>query len=445
MRPLRRSHSDTSERRGAALLLSLLVLLVIILLASQIKLLTARDAQVARNDVRMTQMDLAIESAMLEVHETLIQDAEAGTAEEGGVEGDLPVEGEGEALGGGGSGPVDSKMDQWAQPQATNMEDLSLRILVQDEDSKYNVLNILQEDEEDAEKALERVVRIIDNFREGTTEDIDEGQAEIMAEQMKAHYIDRSDSFLPRSSQLTDDEEDDKFGLPFSLRELVVLDDFEEKMFQDYFDVDGERVHSLDSFLTVWSSPGLGGEEAVTADGGWAVNVNTAPLAVLNGLMDSRDVDTRLWDDILEYRNLEEEFDSSEDETEPMLDEFGNEILQRRFFDDLEELNEVYDFTGMEPGMKAEVEELLRTTSNVFSIYVTARLPTSEEESQLMDFDSRRDQELYERSGQHLVRTVRSIVWRTTIEEEVEVIPLVRWEVMSHAPLTVLDYPDEDY
>ena len=72
MRPLRRSHSDTSERRGAALLLSLLVLLVIILLASQIKLLTARDAQVARNDVRMTQMDLAIESELPSVVEALL-------------------------------------------------------------------------------------------------------------------------------------------------------------------------------------------------------------------------------------------------------------------------------------------------------------------------------------------------------------------------------------
>ncbi len=128
-----------------------------------------------------------------------------------------------------------------------------------------------------------------------------------------------------------------------------------------------------------------------------------------------------------------------------MLDEFGIEIFPRKFFDDLEELEEVHGWENLEEAMKADVEELLGVQSNVFSVFITARLDTVQQSRQVVTFESRREQEEYERSGTHIVRTIRAVVWRRSIDEEMETVPIIRWEVLEYAPLEVLDYPEDDY
>ena len=41
------------------------------------------------------------------------------------------------------------------------------------------------------------------------------------------------------------------------------------------------------------------------------------------------------------------------------------------------------------------------------------------------------------------MRTVRAVVWRRAVGEgEVEIIPLVRWEVLDYVPYPVLDFPE---
>lgn len=470
MKLLRTHGFPDRKTRGAALLLSFLVLLVIIAIVFQINIVTKTDARVARNDVTLTRMDLAIESALLEVYEMLAQDGEAGAegggdgAEVGG--GDMageagPESGGAGGAAGGGAGAVDSRMDDWGRAQQTTINDLALRIVIQDEDSKYNVLNMLNPDEEEAQEAYDRVVRIIDRFREDTEDDIDGARADEMASAMRDHMLERdhSPSGLPRASLLTDDPDNASLGFPMSLSEFAVAEPFEERHFRDYFDSDGARVHSLSSFLTVWSAPAVGGgsgelegdgegeEDGGTgASSGYAVNLNTAPLAVLASLMDDRDVPTRFWDGVLEYRNAEEEPEDEEDEElEPLLDEFGEEIIRTNVFDGIDELEEVYDWGVMEPDAKAEVEKLLTVQSNVFSIYITARVSTEEEMNRKAVFEDRREQEEYERSGAHLTRTVRSVVWRRAGGDSgAAVVPLLRWEVLDYAPLEVLDYP-EDY
>ena len=43
------------------------------------------------------------------------------------------------------------------------------------------------------------------------------------------------------------------------------------------------------------------------------------------------------------------------------------------------------------------------------------------------------------------MRTVRSVVWRRVLEDgSVQIVPLVRWEVLDYVPLEVQDFPDED-
>ncbi len=424
------------------MLLSFLVLIVIITIVHQIYIVTGTDARVTRNDNTLVKMDLAIESAMLQVFEQLAEDGQtAGGSEEGG-----------DMLGDGGADPeapgeegesVDSMMDEWARPQSTTINEINLRILIQDEDSKYNILNMLGEDEDQAQAAFDRVVRVLEACRLGTVDVIDSGTALEMATTMRDHMLERSDSFLPRPTLLSDDEENEDLGMPLSLKEFACLEPFEEYHFRDYFDVDGARVHSIGSFLTVWTGVATG--EDGSAAGGFGVNVNTAPMAVLVSLMDDRDVQTRVWDDVREYRNLEEDPPDDGVEIEPMLDEYGNEMFARKFFDNLEELEEVYGWDDLEQAVKADVEALLGVQSNVFSIFITARLDTIQESRQVVTFESRREQEEYERSGTHIVRTIRAVVWRRSIDEEMETVPIIRWEVLEYAPLEVLDYPEDDY
>lgn len=443
------------RRRGAALLLSFLVLMVIVAVVYQLNRSTGIDQQVAHKDYILTRMDLAIESALLEVTEQLRADAElkeagdeAGGDAPEGMPGDMG--GDSGAEGGDDAGnpdAVDSQMDEWAQIASTSFDDIHLRIYVEDEDRKYNILNMILDDEDLAQDAYERVVRILDLCREGTNADISGGDADEMARVMRDHMLERDTSFLPRpASLLNDSEEFTNRGLPLTLREFVALEPFTEDHFKDYFDRDDNRVHSIGAYLTVYTSPATGADQGEALDGaGWAVNVNTAPLAVLASLMDSRDMSVRTWDYVVEYRNQEEERQPDEEDTEPILDEFGEEVLQKKIFDSLEELGEVPDWEGLEAEVRTEVETFLRVDSDVFSVYVTARFVTAAEENQRYEFQSRVEEEKYERSGSHLVRTVRAVFWRRSGDDGVEIVPLVRWDVLDYSPLPVLDYPDDHW
>jgi len=514
-----------AARRGVALLLALLLLVVLIAITIQISVTTSTDARIARNDLTISVMDLAVESALLNVGETLKTDGES-TGEEGAAGGAAPGAPTGGAAPGGASGgaappggeseAVDSQRDDWHEPQRTTINDIQLRIFVVDEDSKYNVLNLLAEDEKEAQAAYDRVVRILDMCREGSREfDIDPRTAEDMAKVMLEHMQRRKDSRIPRPKLLTDDEDGDQ-GLPTTLEEFAALEPFAEHHFRDLRDRDGEIVHSIASFLTVWSSLGLAGDlpqsgksgssgsgaanmnsassksgtkggssgtggtnaagksgqnaqgsggtgatgtggttagtEGAASAGGYAVNVNTAPAAVLKALFDDREVPPRFFDRVLEYRNLEEEqkegeakeeTDATKDE-EPELDEYGQEKFERRIFDSIGELSEVEGFKDLPAEQQNRLNQLLTTSSNVFSIYVVARKSTSAQgdmDSALSPSELRKKEES---AGDALVRIVRSVVWRHTVDEEVVLTPIVRWEILDYLPFEILDFPPED-
>ncbi|MBK7875798.1 MAG: general secretion pathway protein GspK [Planctomycetes bacterium] len=372
--PLRRA-----SERGAALLMSLLVLLVLAALAFQISVTATTDARTARNDVNLTTMDLACESALLQMFDTLAADGESGGGDAAGAAG---AAGAGAGAGAsdpqaGGANPagaaggqeqeqaVDSRRDEWASPQRTEINEIKLRIFVQDEDSKYNVLNLLNPDEKESEAAFNRIARILDLCREGTTADIDERVAQDMTRAMLDYMVKRKTSSFPRPKLLTDVEKDDDRSFPLTLREFAVLKPFDETLFRDFRDEDGKVVHSIETFLTVWSSletvaemqssqsssagaaaggsgaagssgskssssssssssgdksgttgggstssGASGGGAGATAGGsgtvrdksetnGYAVNVNTAPAAVLKGLFDDRELPPRYWDEVI--------------------------------------------------------------------------------------------------------------------------------------------------
>lgn len=508
-------------------MLSIVVLMVILLIVYQISYTAKTDARVSRNEEALMMMDLSIESVLLQVFEDLKADAEGGAggadpfagASSGGA-GDLFGSGGGEGEGGGEEeGPTDSMEDEWRRPQRTELNELRLRILVQDEDSKFNVLSILTEDEDEANKAFDRLVRIIDFARGGTEEDIEESDARRMAEQMLEFLNRRLDQKIPKPSLLSDNPDNEDWGIPLDLREFVVLEDFEEKFFRDYRDEDDVVVHSLGSFLTVWSSlgtadmelgAGQGGGGQGSADGATGstggttstagagdtniqdfgsdprggsqgqigegeaarsdvqgaggtggapgtstagsttdatkINVNTAPAAVLKALFDDRDVPLAFWDEVLEYRNEEDEEASeamAENDEEPPLDEFGEPIIQKQIFKSTNDLETLDGWITLDPAMQSEILERLKVTSDVFSVYITARKPTSVngDEDMMGDRDAL---EREETEGTGLMRTVRSVVWRQGGDAGTNLVPLIRWEVLDYVPYEVKDFDDED-
>lgn len=487
------------ERRGAALMLSFMVLMILILILAQIRYSTDTAARVSRNEETLVTMDSAIESSFLQVFEDLKADAESDAAA-GGAGGDSgagagPLGGSGAAGdaadSAGDSAPTDSKEDEWAHPQRTELNELQLRILIQDEDSKFNLLSVLTEDDEEADKAVDRLERVIEWSRKGTKAEIDGATARRMATAIAEFLRRRGDQVLPRPVLLSDQEDNDDRGVLLSLRELVAVDPelFPQDLFRDFLDENGDAVHSLGSFLTVWSSVGTseqatqqaqqdsgetaaqdspgsegdesdsgqdgapsGGDDAAGQGGGgggagagqdqapgWAINLNTAPGAVLHALLDDRALPYRFWDDVIAYRN--EKDDKVEENDDPPLDEYGREIIVHKFFHSVDELSEIDGWETLEPIVQGELQGLLKTQSQVFSIFVTARKPTGDE--QVDSFSRSEDIQREEANWQGLVRTVRAVVWRRSAGEgEIQIVPIVRWEVLDYVPLEVLDVPE---
>jgi hypothetical protein len=538
-----------TRERGAALLLSLLILIVLVAIVIEINVSTLSEARVTRNEVGLTSMDLAIESALLQEYDKLKSDAENGGAEGGAARGQQPAQNPQSpsdasnpsnppppAGAQGGNQSCDSRRDEWATPARTEINEIKLRILVQDEDSKYNVLNMLNPDATQAQAAFDRVVKILDLCREGTTADIDSVTASQMGKAMLDYMQKRKLAKFPRPTLLSDSDDPNQNdqGLPLSLKEFAVLQPFDDSHFRDFRDENDKIVHSLGSFLTVWSSIGLesekkstttsptnttntgtkspgstsssggsggapsGGGSASTGTGptpsagsgspassgggsspsasggsggsqqpggssgggggkkssdagGFAVNVNTAPPAVLKSLFDDRDLNPRFWDKVIEYRNLEDEDEakkaqeSASTETEPpALDEYGNPIIKRKIFDAMSKLGEVDGYKDLDATIQAKVSQLLTNQSHVFSIYVIARRTTSIEGDMTDAVTDPKQRRLLEQKGDSLVRVVRSVVWRHKTDSGYVIVPIVRWEVLDYEPWEVLDFPDDN-
>ncbi|MBK7641642.1 MAG: hypothetical protein IPJ19_01110 [Planctomycetes bacterium] len=527
-------------RQGAALLMAVMILIVLAAIVFQLHVATLTEARVGRNDVAISTQELAIESALLEMNDKLKTDGEsADSAGSGGAGGAGAAPGgaapaAGGAPGAGGadqSSACDSHRDEWSQPARTEINDIRMRIFAQDEDSKVNVLTLLVRDEKAAKEAFERVVRVLDRCREGTTADIDSRTAEEMTKAMLEYMTKGKQSELPRAVQISDDPGQQDLRLPRSLREFQVLKPFEPNMFRDFRDERGVMVHSIESYVTTWSaletagdkppsasgasaapasassnggagtggasdskgsgtpggsstspsgsgSSGAGtqpsaggaggaagggsgagggstpsggsGSGSATDTGGWQVNLNTATPAVLKSLFDDREVNPRFWDKVIEYRNLEEEKDPNaapaddQSQAEPVYDEYGREVVQRRIFENLQELDEVDGFKDLSSEVQTRIKSMLTVQSRVFSVIVVARRATAADDQASMGGDPQA-MRLAEERGDSLVRVVRSVVWRHKVDDEMQITPLVRWETLDSVPFEVLDYPEDTH
>ncbi|MEO6708709.1 MAG: hypothetical protein ABI054_12785, partial [Planctomycetota bacterium] len=189
-----------------------------------------------------------------------------------------------------------------------------------------------------------------------------------------------------------------------------------------------------------------GGNSSGATAAGIAVNINTAPPCVLKALVDDREVPARWLDSVIEYRNLEEkkEDDAAAEEADPVYDEYGQVVIQRQVFDNLAELEQVAGVERLSGDGKAELLRLLTTQSQVFSIFVTARIVSPNDQSRFETQGPPRPGEREDELGNALTVTVRAVVWRVTSDDGTTIVPIVRWEVLDYMPMDVLDYPDED-
>jgi hypothetical protein len=356
-----------------------------------------------------------------------------------------------------------------------------------------------------------------------------------MAKTMREHMSRRKQSKLPRPKLLTDLPKNEDLGLPLSMREFMPLEPFEDHHFKEFRDSNDKVVHSITSFLTVWSSLGTappatsssgatagaaggnsgnaassgkpgtsntsgsgqnassgganaqsgGGNTAAgtgntaagtgntaggaqgqqagggsagaagsTSSGGYAVNVNTAPVAVLHGLVDSRDVPSRFWDKLVEWRNLEDEeekqkakeaaADSSSPPPEEQLDEYGQPMIKRNFFDSLQKLSEIDGWSDLPGEQQAKLNQLLTTQSQVFSIYIVARKSTSADATADLGLTPAEQRRREETSGDSIIRVVHAVYWRHKAGDDVKMTPVVRWEVLDYLPYEVLDFPPDE-
>ena len=365
--------------------------------------------------------------------------------------------------------PADKKAD--FPVERTSFNDIDLRILVQDEDSKYNVLNMVLEDEERAEEGYQTVVRVLDLFREDTEFDLALPDAQEVAEAMRRHMLERDTQVLPKPNLLSDLADNERLGMPLGLREFLVHEEVPEILFRDFRDENDVIVHSIESFLTVHSSlkvysgaptdelglptddEGAQGSDGPTsngssdsdgATGGFAVNINTAPPVVLKSLFDDREVNPAFWDEVIEFRNLEDE-EAMQDEDgqrrEPILDEYGDEVLELQYFGTLDDLDEIRGWGDFDGELQERIKERLTTKSASFSIIVTAMRKTAADLQDESALDPR-EAAKREETSPALRRVIRQIVFRHTVEEEVVVTPVVPWEALPTSPFEVVDYPD---
>lgn len=474
------------SQSGIALLLTLLVFLILAAIVSELMISTRLDYEVAKSDASMTRLDTAAESVLLDALDMLVQDGEGDASSGGGIAGAAAGAGglpgaSGDAAGGAQQGPSDSGEDEWAKPFDKTLGDARVSVWIEDENRKFNILALLSPDENYAKASFDRLVRILDRFREETDRDLDSSQAETLAIAIRDYMLgtQRPDR-VPRPALLTDIPNDTK-SLPMTLDELLLVEGMTpDLLFDQEEKIEGvasekTKYPGLCSFLTVWTSiqplpaapsatnpgnaasasgpagntgpsaatpsatgqPGSSGQQGPV---GVKINVNFAPRELLKSLLPPEELPSEVVEGIVRYRNFErEEAEDVAEETGITTDAItGEEIRPREFFASIDDLKKVPEFANF-PDEKAKdnFRRLLTTRSDVFSIHLTAQL--ADEESAASGEPPGGE----DRTGK-LTRRIRAVFWRRQGNNGMEALPIVRWEMREDRRIVPRDFAPEE-
>lgn len=433
--------SSREGERGVILILSMLVVLVLACVVVALFYTTTVNREITQHQKAKFPMAMAARGAFLQTQAVLIQDLEGGMGgsldeEDGGGDGGGDMggggdtggdeeEGEGD-VGPGGSANTDSLVDEWARPGAIAVmtaNELDVKVIIRDEDSKFNILSVAAVDEEFAEESRIRLGRLIDAFRENTRADVGRADSEMLVDSIVDWLEgDRDTDLFPKPEVKTgpQDEEPDRFEedpilFPLTIEELKMCEGMTEDILFG-FRKDGDRIPGLIEYITCYSNlvfdeipedeeaeeeggVGTDGDEGDTGDdeeeeeeevdeedeeeaeqatetNNGRVNINTASFPVLRALVDENDVPNSVIEKILEFRDkaielyedLEDDdkdfSDLEEDEEEDFIFKSGTEVIERV---------EDYFETSFNLGNDAEemFTSLLAVNSNVFTIYIS--------------------------------------------------------------------------
>ncbi|RMH01798.1 MAG: hypothetical protein D6702_10415, partial [Planctomycetota bacterium] len=295
----------SAGRRGVVLILTLFVILITYALVAQLTLGTSVVAQTTRNAALRLRMRAACTSAAQQVLDALADDAQAAgagasaaaaeaTAEGlGGLDPGAAGTGGGEEAGAGAEAEdADSFEDSWARPMRIMMGEIEIQTFVQDENSKFNLLSMLDEDEDRRRQARDRCAAILDRLRTGFDDDLDDLEAAQIRDDIVAWLEGRDrDQEYPRPPRFSNPEDQD-WSFPYALEELLVLERIDEELFYDQVRPDDKYAPGLESVFTVWTSidlepPETGGlapeEEAATGAGGEAAGQDPLAAAAAGG------------------------------------------------------------------------------------------------------------------------------------------------------------------
>jgi hypothetical protein len=447
------------------------------------------DALLARMNTQMLYELGEAEDKLLADMASATAEGEGGAMPGGGggalgeALGSAPAGGEGLGEEGAEEDPTtkcDSSRDAWFEPSGHPDNDLTTYVWIEDENRKFNLLSIWSPDEEFAQESREGLVRLIDTLREDTEWDVPSTDASLIVQEIVEWARRPATEAMPVPPLKSMKEDDRDFAIPLHLDELMMLPSVDAELFFDKA-IDQKVYLGLESVLTIWTAqiqdPGNpeklarqraiaeargqrapqgegegegagaeGGNEAGNEAGaegdepqqpegiGIKVNVNTATRPVLRALFPEDMVPDRVIDGIIRYRNEidEEATDEASDQQAEETSDFGDMMLGdqplKRFFETLEDLEQVEEFAQIpDPEVKSKIMTRLTVNSDVFSIHLASLYKRNENENKRI----------------FLLRRARSIVRRIDDGEEGQILPIVPYEERIGLRVQPVDMQDE--
>ena len=490
----RAAPNTSDPEAGVALVMAFIFTILLYILVADLVVSSRMVRATGENDALLARMNSLMLYELTEAEEQLLADSAAGAGDEGGAGGLGALGGAPGGLPGGEGGGMpgeeggmeedpttkcDSSRDAWFEPSGHPDNDLTTYVWIEDENRKFNLLSIWSPDEEFAQESREGLIRLLDTLREDTEWDIPSSDASMMVQEIVEWGRRPGTDSMPVPPLKSRDESNPDFVIPLHLDELMMLPSIDADLFFDKA-IDQKVYLGLESVLTIWTSsvpdpgdpeklarqrqiaeaagraPPGGGEEEAKEPGGEApgegggegegpqqpegvgikVNVNTATRPVLRALFDEFEVPDRVIDGIIRWRNEidEEATQEASDEQAEESSEFGDMMLGdqplKRFFESLEQLEDVEEFAQLPTEeIKAAIRRKLTVNSDVFSIHLASLFKRNDNE----------------RKRIYLLRRARSVVRRLDDGEEGKILPIVPFEERVGLRVQPVDMQDEAF
>jgi type II secretory pathway component PulK len=331
--------SPDRRERGVALLIVLIVFLLVSVLALEIKATAALHMRLAKNKRDDFLMRQAIRGQLEVVKQVLLYDKTENDVEA------LDDRWTDEKFTQFQKAPVEGEEPDADAPVSSENVELSGRI--EDEARKFNLQNLVADDEEVRAQWEEIFLRLVTLYREDEGKlTISRSDAESLLSNLK-EWLERKDSDREFPVPATGD----KKRILVTPDELLMIKGFTREMFYDQpgEEEGDEPIPGLYRYLTLWSEG--------------PINANTAALPVLYALFLPQDSD--LADRIVEWRETQAEV---QDEDAPSDAEPKNNALKT-----VQDILNIEGFDVQAVQRNKLSPAVLTGASDTFSIHITAR------------------------------------------------------------------------